>query len=200
MIYNLEEEWAIIHISKTAGCSIRDCLLKTKPNTHSYPFATKSKEYFKDIQLGHQTASFFKTIPLFCKLRYHAVCRNPFSRAVSIFLFKTSDEYVNTLKMFNGNESVDELLSLKEKGFYHFLTSDFFKEEKTQASWVDEDVNMWRFERLSEFEKVFDITLPTKNASSYTQPWRDYYDDQCKAIVKDVFEEDFLKFDYSMKF
>lgn len=128
------------------------------------------------------------------------VIRNPYSRAVSAFL------YLSRLKYFNGMDFIDALRTAPQKDneavWIHFT--------RTQISLI-QDLNgninynrIVKFERFNEdINKVFgDIKIKpfniqhTNSATSEGYDYRDYYNSESKKLVEKLFWVDIKLFDY----
>jgi hypothetical protein len=127
-----------------------------------------------------------------------AIVRNPWDRVVSCYHNKR-----HNLKPFfpegQSDISFKEFLNLiKSKQNHHWIPCSNFIPKVDGKLFVDK---ILRFEMLGDgFEELKEIvglegSLPVINTSVRSE-FRDYYDDEAEAIVRDLFKEDIETFDY----
>lgn len=182
-----------IHIPKTAGTSLYELI--------GYTY------------IGHVTYRWYKdrNADKFNKYFKFAIVRNPWDRLVSTYFY---------LKK-GGNNAMDEYWA--KKHIYKYTDFDTFVKE-----WVTEkNVDSWmhfmpqhkyiynerdelqvdyvaRFENLSDDFKVIakrlnsNKELPRVNVSKRTH-YKDYYTEETKAIVAQVYSKDIELFDYTFE-
>jgi chondroitin 4-sulfotransferase 11 len=174
-----------IHIPKNAGVSIYE-VFEVPQNDQGHK---KIDEY--DIE---NVDEYFK----FCFVR------NPWDRFVSTYsYFKKGgrgrpgdikdSEVVNSYENFN--DFVNNIQELKES----FNDRHFYN----QSYWLDDSLDfIGRFESLQEdFNTVCDMIdiphtqLPHKNKSKHKH-YTEYYDEESKQIVADIYANDIECFDY----
>jgi hypothetical protein len=125
-----------------------------------------------------------------------AVVRNPYTRTYSCF-----NQYNKTNKT---NISFSEYL---ENAKNKHISVETPLLHLPQYSYIVNDNNeiavakLYRFENLKELENDFQGTLSFENVGEYdTESYNKDYTEEAIDIVKELYEEDFLRFGYSKDF
>ena len=178
-----------IHIPKTGGMSISDALQVQKFRYRRD--LLHAGEYQGLVTFGHELLPWLQRRnrapkDAFC----FAFCRNPYSRAVSLWAFN------------NKRNKMD--LTFEE--FCLNWGNWVWRIRYPQAKWLDK-VNLdflGRFENLEgDFDRLCDALgverrpLPHLNATQHG-PCRSYYTAETRAIVRAVYARDFDRFGYAV--
>jgi len=207
--YN-NKKLGFVHIPKNAGNSIITAFPNKSilvPNNRS-----NNKNY-------HSTIFDIKDFVNTDNLETFTVVRNPWSRAVSWFLFRKKILLLS-LKRFHTDQPVYKVIPNYNKILteYNLMTEDFnlwlenyietewdytwFSLAHKQSDWLDNSVTkIFKFETLQkDFKDYFDITLPHKNKSATSSlDWRSFYSTRGKEIIKLYHNSDISLFDYRFK-
>ena len=183
MFINHTHKFIFIHIPKNAGTSIRNSF-----DRKGYDKRVVSKRY------PHDSCSIIKSYcgdDVWNTFFKFAIVRNPYDRMVSYYHFHNSPQYkypATAQKM-----SFEEWLNCG-------LDSNL---KKTQSDYLNEDIDLiGRYESLQD---SFDIFCDKINIPTYQLPlwnlsrhevWQNYYDDETLELVYNIFQEDFIKFNY----
>ena len=173
--FSTQDGVAFIHIPKTGGVSIRKwgktALGKRCRLIH------KGRKHMTIYQIRKKVDQDLPTS--------FAVVRNPYDRAVSAWAYyKDKNKTELTFKAFLSEPSIIS---------------------KQQCSYIDDETIILRYEDLEydfkKIQKMFErehIRLPTLNASKRKRNYRVYYsDDETKWMVREAYEKDFERFNYS---
>ena len=174
-----KEKLIFIHIPKNAGTSISSCFYCNRirqPRKHA-----SIKEIKDEFPVEYKTYKKF------------AVVRNPYDRIVSYFFYlkKLNNYYVRDIDF---KAWLNYLVSIKKEN----INNSELKKTFTQSSWIDNTVNILKFENLEKEMNNFlkkEIKLPKINKSNH-QNFLKYYDKNSLNNVYNIFKEDFEKFNY----
>jgi hypothetical protein len=174
-----KDKLIFIHIPKNAGTSISSCFSTQRINQ------PRKHASIEEVKNGFPTE--YKTY------RKFAIVRNPYDRMVSYFFYlkRNNNYYVRDVD-FKG--WLNYLVNIKKQN----VNNSELQKTFTQSSWVDDTVNILRFENLKEEVNNFlkeEIRLPKTNASNH-QKFLEYYDKNSLNNVYNIFKEDFEKFNY----
>jgi hypothetical protein len=189
-----------IHIPKTAGSSIRHFLNHHKLESWKrVPVFTLHDPFFI-LEQNNDLSDTYK----------FAIVRNPYTRAFSHY------KHIQSIK--NYKDSFNDFLNLIRingqiwlAGIQHEHQINFnrtFPLISFRQSFYLYDTNgnisidkIYRKENLSEFETDFDTKLQHLNKNSYTrEEYLEAYNSTNKNLVKNLFIEDFINFNYSLHF
>jgi len=179
------KQWRFIHIPKNGGCSFRKVYGRGSEKGHPHNPASQ----FPDV---HKVA----------------IIRNPYDRAVSVFTYERLMKKVDAATpvkfrdwLFGDRSSM--WANNKKYGFSLRIA-------EPQVKWLTDDVWLLRFwnikEDAQEWGKRFHIDgnavkkYPHENPTKLRELAIDrYYDDQCRAKVREVYAKDFIVYDYLME-
>ena len=195
-IWNEQYKCIFIHVPKVAGSSIEKALYGTK-GLIGHHYATTYREADRDIY--HE---------------YYKFCfvRNPYDRAVSAYLYLINggrnkyDRDWRDKNLFQYKSFKDFIMALGDKSVCQSILSWIHFEPQYKYI-CDENKNVivdyvGRFESLEEdFQKIIirmgiNVSLPHKNAIE-RKHYENYYDDESRSVVHEVYREDFEIFEYS---
>jgi hypothetical protein len=205
MYYSEKEKWAFIHIPKNAGTTLISHALRGR-GKHSRPL-------FEGKGNGsphHNKYTFFEKHGLVKDKEAFAIVRNPWSRALSLYLFTIKHCQV---------ENHRHHAELTQQGFKNsWMKGGFFmKEDKqttslrqwcnrdTQISWLRDRngkiaADWYRMEdQLMDVEKKYNCDMSAKVERTATDHghYSMYYDDELKARIAELYAEDIEIFGYS---
>lgn len=204
MYYSEKEKWAFIHIPKNAGTTFIQSL---------HGRGVHSRKIFEHLTKKgsphHNKYAFFKEEGLLENKEVFAFVRNPFSRALSLYLFT-----IKHCEEVNHNHHA----LLTSQGFKKaWMPEGFFRRERgnedtlrkwvnqdTQKSWiVDADGQVackyYKIEEdMEEIEKKFKTDMSSINQRTATKHghYSLYYDDELREEIGNLFKEDLELFDY----
>ena len=166
-----------IHIPKNAGTSIEEYFgnesVRIQPNKHADIYEIKRK--FKNSYNNY---------------RKFTIIRNPYDKMVSWYFYlkrNLGEKY----KVIEFNEWIKDPLK-----FWH--VDDPVSYLKPQPEWVDNTVEIIKFENLNEeLNKFFNekIYLPITNKSNHDH-YLKYYNKESLNIIYNRYKKDFEKFNY----
>ena len=183
-----------VHVPKTGGTSIRTFL-----DDHGLD------QWNRDSRLVHHD-------PLFMLLKNNdipddanvfSVVRNPYTRAFSYYKhFMHQNGVLRSFHYFL-NYVRNKGMPLLHQNAYSWTPMIIHN----QSYYLHDDngemslTKLYKYENLAEFEKDFDTKLPRYNVGNYTrEEYLNCYDKQCIGLVKQIYLEDFINFNYSMNF
>lgn len=182
-----------VHIPKTGGLAIRRFLQRNKMNQWNRDF----------IYTFHDPLFYLETINDLSNTFIFSVVRNPFTRIYSHYMHARNVKKVNL--------TFTELLKYIRLSGNVFLTDMHYRAlplaPYNQSFYLHNNngqmaINkIYRYEQLSEFEVDFNTKLETVNVGNYTRA--DYlanYTQQNVNLVKQLYFEDFIRFNYSNSF
>ena len=124
------------------------------------------------------------------------IVRNPFSRAISLY------EYLKKQNLFPKNKSFSLFLETIMKGVppvgpYNRVG---LSQCNPQKDWINSitDVKIYRMEDRARIEEDFGLSPRHVNRSVYLN-YKAYYDDRTIKMVREIYKEDFLFFDYPLE-
>jgi len=177
--------WRFIHIPKNGGCSFRKAYGRGSEKGHPHNPASQ----FPDV---HKVA----------------IIRNPYDRIVSVFTYERLMKVGNLAGptkfrewLFGDRES---MWANNKKYGYSLRIAE------PQVKWLTDDVWLLRFWNIKDdaidwaikfhIDCVVQKRYPHENQTKLREtPIDKYYDDQCRAKVREVYAEDFIVYDYLMK-
>jgi chondroitin 4-sulfotransferase 11 len=194
MILSPKYKCCFIHIPKSAGTSMRNVL---KTNDQKFKVMA-GHPTFSEIQSKHNLSNYFK----------FAFTRNPWDRLVSTF-FYLKENNKNEKLLNEAREKISDYsftsfvkgLHLEEnqfdqKHFLHFRPQIHFLESLDNVDFVG------RFENFQQdFNTVCDkIGMPQQQLPHYNKTnhkhYTEYYDDETRQIVAEIFAKDIEYFHY----
>jgi hypothetical protein len=189
-------KYIFIHIPKTAGSLIKT-LIKISPKTPNiivYHIDDKP-DLLEHYRISEIKKSFFVK-----DLNYFSIVRNPYDRIFSMWKF---------LKFRNGNI---KLLPKVEENFYDFLVSLKNKEYNcnffySQSTFLDDDSEKITSIKYEEKDKIKNFLeennirwMDKKINNSLGIYYKDaYVSDLHTSIIKELYEEDFKRFNYKFE-
>jgi len=168
-----------VHIPKNAGTSIETFFannsFRIQPNKHADIFEIKRK--FKNSYNNY---------------RKFTIIRNPYDKMVSwyFYLKRNLGENYNIVKFNEWIKNPSKLWHIEDPISYL----------KPQHEWVDETVEILKFENLNkELSKFFDkeIKLPIINKSNHKH-YLNYYNKESLDIIYNKYKKDFEKYNYKL--
>lgn len=191
------KENLFLHIPKTAGSSIR----------HSLGCRNNGDSVYR----GHEPLFFLeKNLPLEFDRNnkfIFTVVRNPYTRAFSYYkhfcrmhrIKIPFSEFLYLIKVKASFLFTDSKLDFNDKSPFFTFNQTFYLLNSKNIIDVDK---VYRFENLQELESDFNITLSKINDGRYdTDEYMNCYKDISNVnIVKHIYYEDFINFNYSLKF
>ena len=190
-----KHKYIFVHIPKTGGTSIEDCLLSLegikKPRVLRKLPTRHKREYHLDHK-QNQVHSLHRNIALDLRRQYFSFLfvRNPYDKVVSEYNWS-----IVKPKLQLSNASLLEFLHMSDRWDPHH--------KPLQVDFLDEYVDfVGRFENLQEdFNVVCDKIgipqqkLPHFNATKHKH-YTEYYDDETRQIVAEKYAKDIEYFDY----
>lgn len=192
-----------VHIPKTAGTSIRNCLLSHK-NFYNVPQVESYR--------GHTPIFLLEGIIDIDQYYKISVVRNPYRRSFSLYksflininrnlvlpsmrsLRVSYKEFLNYIRLY-GSKHSQVIFNNASNAFFD---QSFYVFDSNGKLAVDK---IYRFENIKELESDFSISLPRMNASLYSE--QEYIESNSIdtiELIKYIYHRDFSLFNYSMKF
>lgn len=194
----IDKKLLFVHVPKTAGISISSQLRAkygfnwTRPPGSAYQ---------------HEPLFLLDRVNDISQYHVFAVVRNPFTRAYSYY--KHYQFQTNSYPTFE--QFLDHVRRKRQQVYNSYDSKIYYNETPfivlSQSFWVFDSKGkmsldkLYRFENISEVETDFGITLPKINAGKYSK--EDYYNAYNQTnidIVRHIYLEDFVNFNYSMDF
>jgi len=192
-----KHKYIFVHVPKVAGGSIRRADLPGQNFGHN--IRNKNFKYFKDIKKSTNQFSF-------------AFVRNPWDRCVSAFRY-LSNGGCNHADKKDAEKFIREYQNDYPGFIRHYKFSNAFLEQlhfKQQYKWICDDNDnvlvdfLGRFENLQDdFNIVCDkIGVPRRKLIHHKKPkskhkhYTEYYDDETKQIVAELYAKDIEYFGY----
>jgi len=202
-----------IWIPKNAGTSIYRTIEKNINNLHDITWAKelatvikfKQKgivsfghmDYSLLIKKGYVSQEFDDGAFKFC------FSRNPYDRAVSLF------SYLKKNKIVKDKCFLDFCINLKNNkcesiGLYNRRG---LSQCNPQITWIENIKNIDYTSKIESFNRDYDKIMNILNIKIHTMPslnkskhddYKSYYSSESKKIIKEIYEEDFDCFGYSM--
>lgn len=190
-----------VHIPKTAGVSILDCLEKS--GKYSFPEWGHNAHFTHSRMLSRAKFHNFKPEIEFC------VVRNPYDRFISIYhhvqkRIRTSHYYTRAwvshapeILKFLGTASFDAFVRKTLCEFNSAQLLNNYHHFMLQSAYLDAgEIELFRFEDLSTFEKRMGVKLKSLNVGKYDKNKSYYSNKTTKKIIEDFYEKDFETFGY----
>lgn len=211
MIISHSHKFIFIHVHKNAGSAIGLCLSPYYSHAVSdLPFHITARDLKREIESGcsiypilnHSNTAFEEYFKF-------AVVRNPWDWIVSLFFWLRGNKdhdfnsFVNSISFSEFVEWLHNDHSKNPEGLCH---GSHYAYRQTQLSFVSIDGRValnkiLRFENIeSDFSDTCDIlgidAELTKTNDSIHGPYRDYYDEESKNKIQELFAEDIKVFEY----
>ena len=208
---------SFIHIPKNAGTTLIDAVAKRGHHSNK---DIKDKYPIKRGSAHHNKFSYFEKEGMTKGRKHFTIVRNPWSRALSLFLY-TLKHTADTIVDMPTQARVHANLCLQGfKGCWMpggFFDRDHVKSAKhslrqwnssdTQLSWIKDErgriaCKWFRMESdLEEVEKICQCSMKSKNERTATNHghYSLYYDDELRDRIGDVFKEDIETFGYEFE-
>jgi len=171
-----------IHIPRTAGTYLRRSL--------GIVNISSIDEISKHMTFTHRDFTKYLSKEFIDDNFKFTTCRNPYDRAVSLYLYFRND--FNRISFLEFSRKIDEL-----KTIYNAHYPQIYFLRNTKMDYIT------RFERIEEdLEKIshiLDIKIKRTNKINTTDhdPYREYYDNESADNVLKYYKEDFDFFGYS---
>ena len=186
MIYT--KDIAFIHIPKTSGMSIKKSIKINCPEAKYMP----EDMFSKDIngidwrEVMHYPYSHWES--LIGNKWVFSVVRNPFVRAVSLYVFLKN---MYAFKEKVTDLTFEQVFSKKNK----FVTTTQTKILTGSSSMVP---NIFKYEDgYAKLEDKLGFKIDQKEMVNPKYNYLDYYNEEREKLILDIFEEDFINFSYS---
>lgn len=204
MYYSDKENWAFIHIPKNAGTSFIAMAMAGR-GKHSRPL-------FHGRGLGsphHNKYAFFEAEGMIGGRDVFAFVRNPWSRALSLYLFTIKhcldanvSHHARLVMEGFKNSWMDGGFFLKEARDVDTLRK--WKNSDTQVSWLRNGAgeiaaDWYKIEEdMPKVEERFGCDMNCKAPRTATShgDYRKYYDDELRERIGELFKEDVEAFKY----
>ena len=181
-----KEKLIFIHIPKNAGTSIENLFGGDNTGFH-HDDINVIKEKFPEKYNTY---------------RKFTVIRNPYDRMVSWYFYYNIPNLINHLSKFKDHNFDINLLNftnwVKNPTVYNISFIDDPKYLKPQNEWIDETVEIIKFENLNEELNNFfnkKINLPNNNKSKHKH-YLEYYNKDTLDFIYNKYKEDFEKYNY----
>lgn len=133
-------------------------------------------------------------------------CRNPFSRAYSVFTFtkradarhRPNSQRYKDIKDMSFEQFLDSVYMREKKGIAGRLQSDWIRDSPSPVKWFKlerVDQSLPRLAKRFYDEDIVEQSLPRKNFSSGKDDWLGMSSDAEKKILE-LYSEDFDRFEY----
>lgn len=192
MIYT--KDFAFIHIPKTSGMSVKKSIEHNCPDAKYMPEDTFSKEIngIDWRQVMHYPYSHWENI---VKDKWvFSIVRNPFVRAVSLYVFLTK-LYAHKDKLIN--LTFEELYTPQKNDTLYLPTlsqTDYLTGSQGMVP------NIFRYEEgYSALEEKLGFKIDQKENVNVNYNYIDYYDEKREKMILNLFEKDFENFSYNTK-
>jgi hypothetical protein len=206
-----------IHIPKAGGTSIETVLcdfpLFRYQLVNKYNWYGNIKNDETKYELDHSTMAYLKKNCKYYDNSYFsfAIVRNPYARLVSEYHYckYQYSRFIKKLDSFKDfvyelKDKFDYVLKNKEKDHLyvsHYLPQYLFTHNYRKVKIVNK---IYKLENLNEewtdICEILDIdkelVRTEKNASKFKYNYEDYYDDELKSIVYEMYKDDFEVFNY----
>jgi hypothetical protein len=209
MIYK-PNEWAFVHVPKNAGTSFVRPLRNPK----------RRKELGLELldkgpSLHHNKWDWWSRFDEVKDLTPVGICRNPWSRALSMYLYNIKNAAANIEEEWGRFDHA----RLSREGFkrswmpdgffvdkhgidfeYDKNTGRAWAQDEPQTSWLPDDGVWFRMEdQLEDFEKYVGYEMPEKLNTTPHARHLDYYDSELIERIGELFAADVEKFGYEPK-
>ena len=195
MLFSSKKKVYFVHIPKNAGNSIRPLARKLGVKVITHNIRRKHKRLLVDYREK-------KSVHAFC------ISRNPYDRLVSAYYYlnnktqhkedlEDKEKFVSDFPDFEA--FVKNGLPKAAKEQLHFLPQVFWIRNTDGNPEVESVLRVEHlqtdFDRFCEKMNLPKSMLQVTNASK-RKSWQDYYSEETKAIVQQVYREDFEFFNY----
>jgi len=203
MIYSKEGNWAFVHVPKNAGTSF------VKPLRNPKIRKALGVEFLeKGHSLHHNKWSWWSQFDEVKSLTPMAICRNPWSRALSMYLYNIKNAVANIeeewARLDHARLSLDGFKrSWMPGGFFvdkHGIDFEYDKntgrawaQSDNQCSWLDGSSKKKWFrleDGLNDFCKFTKLPKPEVLNATVKVNYRDYYDDELVERIGTLFAKD----------
>jgi hypothetical protein len=212
MLYSAAKNFVFVHVWKTAGESVVDCLRPFSEFPFNNRIATKilrkaplgvAKSLGWKAHLVHdqhlQGADIRDVMPagLFESTYSFGFVRNPWDWTVSAFHYAQQTPANPEHKLALSFKSLNEYVAYREENHLRQQSSFLFDGDKQLVTRIG------RFENLQEdFNGILsdlgiDGELPKRNASKRSRDWRKYYDDETYDRVAKLYARDIERLGYA---
>ncbi len=177
LIFERESKYYIfIHIPKNGGKYIRD---EYKNDTNNKIIKSFWNVKF-NFDLAHIPYMLIKNyVKRNIEYNYFTFTRNPYDRLISAFFYKNPNKNINDLKKFILNTLVTYKFSTEfNSNIIHYYPQYLFV--------CDRNFNIPKNIRISKLENIKKYNLT------------DYFDNDCIQIINNIYNKDFLLFDYQI--
>ena len=197
-----------IHISKTGGSSIEKMLNLFPDSFHAFN---------PEMMIGIDRDGYvLQALPLYNYGKYYSkeiidtyfkftVVRNPYDRCISDYSennrgYECFETYLRFVKHTLETHSTDQLLKYNRKYYTHHWLP-----QVTLIGDVSNFDMVLKFENLSDDIKTLstkigtELMLPHIGASKRNHDYHVYYTDTTRALVNDIYHDDFVQFGYSFE-
>lgn len=190
-----------MHVPKTAGSSVRKFAIENKIVIIGHNLRDENYESLFSYKTRRKTSFSF------------AFVRNPWDRLVSSYFYlqkggRNAEDRLDRDKLFKDDSLSDFRLFVKNGLIKKkFLQQIHFKE---QYLWFYNGGNclvdkIYKFEKLQEaindictLNNYTQYELPHTNTSNHSH-YTEYYDDETRKLVSDIYEKDIELFNYSFE-
>lgn len=207
-----------IHIPKAGGTSIETCLCDFPLFRHKlinkYNWYGNIKNDDIKYELDHSTMAYLKNNCKYYNQNYFkfSVVRNPYARLVSEYHYckYQYSRYIKNLDSFKDfiyeiKSKFKYIIQNKEKDHLyvsHYLPQYLFTHNYRKVSIVDK---VYKLENIKEDWKDIcknlniekDLVKVEKYSSKHEYNYLDYYNQELKDIVYDLYKDDFIIFNYN---
>ncbi|MBN1987268.1 MAG: sulfotransferase family 2 domain-containing protein [Prolixibacteraceae bacterium] len=195
MLFSSKQKIFFVHIPKNAGNSIRPLCRKEGIKVITHNIRRRNKR----LLAAHRG-----------KQKIHAFCisRNPYDRLVSAYYYlkeKTTHKHdlLDREKFISKYNDFDDFvrngLEKASKEQLHFLPQVFWVLNSAGKPEIETVLRMENLQKdFDEFCKIMNLRnykLEVTNASK-RRSWEEYYNEETKKIVQDIYHDDFDFFDY----
>ena len=136
------------------------------------------------------------------------IVRNPYERVVSLFHYLSSRKRLQipyTFKNFIKYLHMNRSLIPKSSDTNVVSSGDINSQWNQMISWIPEDIDkIFRFENFADIpDEIKKLSQNSCNKKmihrnpSFHRPYQEYYDEEVRKLVEDLYKNDFEKFNYS---
>lgn len=222
MIYSKKNGWYFIHVPKNAGTSIASQFIsRAKHPDEKVKLRLKNNRIKYGIQVlpysqptYHNKVDFWQQLEVTKGLSPVAILRNPWSRALSLYLFNL---YLTQKSLHEDWGAIDHPILIRqgfknswmEGGFfvdghgkhveYNKETGRAWAQDDDQYSWLEGQGTWFRMEdQLDDFYKFVGLPNPNKVINvTQKSDYRKYYDDELIDRIGQLFHRDVKLGNYS---
>jgi chondroitin 4-sulfotransferase 11 len=196
--YLIDKKIAFVHIPKCGGTSIQHWM---KENFSDFVYVEGSNG--STHPTVHEIKKKYKVE------KYFAVVRNPWERFISVYAtiennFHHGGEH---LKLYSKDGKMPSIKDILEKRNEYWTWGNGFIENFTgatnQVEWLDDSIDFiikleGKYSGLDKVQEYLGCYVePPKLNSSNHKHYRDYYTDETRKIIHNIFEEDIDTFKFS---